>query len=207
MLIRSPSLETLGLPSKDWSSEEVVRGQVAELKHNTWLKNLQEFSEAVGVTSLTLHSVQKSSAPTSPAELPVDSALLFFEVLGLVADCSQVSATLHLSFVQQMHVDGKALPVKTLITQVPSLLSSLGYYLTKLEALLASSRVLDMEGQGWHMQHSYAAMRIWQGSMATYRGKCLQRLLAEWTTTLSNATTISGAALPAWDACFSKTCL
>ena len=141
-----------------------MRGHVAELKHNTWLKNLQEFSEAVGVTSLTLHSVQKSSAPTSPAELPVDSALLFFEVLGLVADCSQVSATLHLSFVQQMHVDGKALPVKTLITQVPSLLSSLGYYLTKLEALLASSRVLDMEGQGWHMQHSYAAMRIWQGA-------------------------------------------
>ena len=55
------------------------------------------------------------------------------------------------------------------------------------------------------MQHSYAAMRIWQGAMATYRGKCLQRLLAEWSTALSNTTTSSRAALPAWDACVSKT--
>ena len=199
LLVQEPTPKDLSDGLQNLTINEKLAAAMVGLPHNMVLSNVESFVTAIGLEVVPVTSIKQVDVPGCLNQ-PVAPTILFFRMSCLMRDIAMVGAALHQQLLVELS-EGKAVKKDKLVTTIPYLLSSMGEKQADLENVAVSTGAAEMEAEGWQLPTALSVIRLWQASMASFRGKCLALILEEWARQLQTRTNLTKAACQYHRAC------
>lgn len=161
--------------------------------------NLEVVVSALDISHLHVPGLHLPNKDNNEA-IPVERALTFLKVFMHLIDVFSMASTIHQRFVLPL-VQNMALTEEMLVEHLPHIFGHLGHSLTKLDLLMSSKEVSDMECEGWMVPCSFALARSCRQMVALFRSRSQGALLEKWASLLQEMSTTTTAACPTLGAC------
>lgn len=179
-----------------------VNSIIGALAHNHTFASLVDFVGTIEQKTLEADCIKHPEDKYGRA-LPAEVVLGVLGLLCHVRDVAVFAASLHEGLAQK-DLETKSLTTTAMFETLPTLLHAIGVCLSKLDTMLHSVQVQRLESEGWRLPTDISVLKVWQGSMAAYRSRCIHLLLGFWVKYLTTQTKATTDVCPAWQVCFSK---